>query len=112
MPAQELIDTNGSVVKENQIQQFRNTFRGEIIRPDGDGYENARKIWNASVEKHSGIPHEGHSLSPPAELSECRAALHWAISTTKPTRSDWRFQPALFPRQEWLASRWEVASDG
>jgi FAD/FMN-containing dehydrogenase len=55
LPAQELIDTNDSVVSENQIQEFRNSFRGEIIRPDDGGYEKARKIWNASVEKHPGI---------------------------------------------------------
>jgi hypothetical protein len=53
--AQELINTNGSVVEESRIQRFRTTFREDIIRPGDDGYENARKIWNASVEKRPGI---------------------------------------------------------
>ena len=55
MPTEELINVKGSVVKEDHIQQFRTTFRGELIRPGEEGYENARKIWNASVDKHPGI---------------------------------------------------------
>jgi len=55
VPTEELINVKGSVVKEDHIQQFRTTFRGELIRPGEEGYENARKIWNASVDKHPGI---------------------------------------------------------
>ena len=55
MPIGELINVKGSVVKDDHIQRFQTTFRGEVIRPGEDGYENARKIWNLSVDKHPGI---------------------------------------------------------
>jgi hypothetical protein len=55
VPTEELINVRGSVIKEDHIQRFRTTFRGELIRPGEEGYENARKIWNASVDKHPGI---------------------------------------------------------
>jgi len=55
MPAQELINTKGSIVHEDRVRRFQATFRGEFIRPGEEGYEYARKIWNVSVDKHPGI---------------------------------------------------------
>jgi hypothetical protein len=55
MQAEELINTNGSVVQENRIEQFRSNFRGDVTRRGEDGYENACKIWNAGVQKRPGI---------------------------------------------------------
>src|SRR5262249_53596307 len=48
-------NTKGSIVHQDRIQQFQTAFRGELIRPGDEGYESARKIWNASVDKHPGI---------------------------------------------------------
>jgi hypothetical protein len=39
--AEELINTNGSVVQDNRIEQFRSHFRGDVTRRGEDGYENA-----------------------------------------------------------------------
>jgi FAD/FMN-containing dehydrogenase len=45
----------GMVVGVDGIEQFRATLRGEVIQPGDSGYEMARKIWNASIDKHPGI---------------------------------------------------------
>ena len=34
------------------IQPFRLNFHGELLQPGDSGYDSARQIWNASVDKH------------------------------------------------------------
>jgi hypothetical protein len=50
-----LTNTKGAAVSHDRIERFRIAFRGEVIQPDDFGYETARKIWNASIDKHPGI---------------------------------------------------------
>ena len=38
-----------------KIDGFRNGFRGEIILPGDHAYEDARKIWNAMIDKRPAI---------------------------------------------------------
>jgi hypothetical protein len=51
----ELKNTKGMVVGHDRIERFQSSFRGQVIQPADSGYETARKIWNASIEKHPGI---------------------------------------------------------
>src|SRR6201993_224435 len=51
----ELKNTRGMVVGHDRIERFQAGFRGEVIEPGDSGYETARKIWNASVDKYPGI---------------------------------------------------------
>jgi len=55
MTTREVINTHGSVVPADAIEQLQKAFRGELIRPGDATYESARKIWNASIDKHPGI---------------------------------------------------------
>jgi hypothetical protein len=50
-----LTNTKGVAVSHDRIERFQTTFRGEVIQPGDSGYETARKIWNASIDKHPGI---------------------------------------------------------
>ena len=54
-PLCELKNTKGLVVSHDRIERFQAAFRGEVIQPGDSGYETARKIWNASIDKHPGI---------------------------------------------------------
>jgi FAD/FMN-containing dehydrogenase len=51
----ELTNTKGVVVGHDRIERFQTAFRGEVIQPVDSSYETARKIWNASIDKHPGI---------------------------------------------------------
>src|SRR5258708_17761403 len=51
----ELKNTKGIVVGHDRIERFQAAFRGEVIQPGDSGYETARKIWNASIDKQPGI---------------------------------------------------------
>jgi len=51
----ELKNTKGMVVGKDRIERFQTAFRGEVIQPTDFGYERARKIWNASIDRHPGI---------------------------------------------------------
>ena len=33
------------------LQTFKSAFRGQILQPSDAGYDNARRIWNASIDK-------------------------------------------------------------
>ena len=46
---------DGTVIDNAIIDAFRNDFRGQIILPADAGYEAARRIWNASIDKHPGL---------------------------------------------------------
>src|SRR5258707_11661826 len=50
-----LKNTKGMMVGKDRIKPFQTTFRGEVIQPTDFGYERARKIWNASIDKHPGM---------------------------------------------------------
>lgn len=38
-----------------KIEELKNGFKGEIILPGGGDYENARKIWNAMIDKRPAL---------------------------------------------------------
>src|SRR5690554_4510255 len=44
---------NGSeTVTDEIIDVFRNDFQGQIYTPDDPGYDDARRIWNAHINKY------------------------------------------------------------
>jgi hypothetical protein len=46
---------NGGAVDTALMDAFRNDFRGQVILPGDAGYDMARRIWNASIDKHPGL---------------------------------------------------------
>src|SRR5258708_27495434 len=50
-----LTNTKRAAVSHDRIERFQTACRGEVIQPDDFGYETARKIWNASIDKRPGI---------------------------------------------------------
>lgn len=38
-------------INNEMIEEFRSKFRGQLIRPDDQGYDEARKIWNAMIDR-------------------------------------------------------------
>src|ERR1700746_3919325 len=54
-PPCELKNTKGMVVSHDRIEGLQAAIRGEVIKPGDSGYEAARKIWNASIDRHPGV---------------------------------------------------------
>jgi FAD/FMN-containing dehydrogenase len=46
---------DGSPVGDDAIEAFQTEFAGAAIRPGDDRYEDARHIWNASIDRHPGL---------------------------------------------------------
>ncbi len=42
-------------ISEDLIKDFQSKFRGRVIQPDDGGYHEARRIWNAMVDKHPAL---------------------------------------------------------
>ena len=48
------------VLDEASVGDFKSSLRGELLRPGDEGYDEARKIWNAMIDKR------------PALIAQCR----------------------------------------
>jgi FAD/FMN-containing dehydrogenase len=46
---------DGAAVGKVTIEAFRRGFRGQALLPGDPGYDSARRIWNASIDKHPGL---------------------------------------------------------
>src|SRR6516165_10944945 len=68
----ELKNTKGMVIGNDRIERFQTAFRGEVIQPADSDYEKARKIWNASIDKHPGI------IARCAGVADVMAAVNFA----------------------------------
>ena len=67
-----LKNTKGIAVGKDRIERFQAAFRGEVIQSADFAYENARKIWNASIDKHPGI------IARCAGIADVMAAVNFA----------------------------------
>ncbi|MFD2247793.1 FAD-binding oxidoreductase [Pontibacter ruber] len=43
------------MIEEATIKELKTGFRGELITPQDAGYEQARKVYNAMIDKHPGL---------------------------------------------------------
>lgn len=55
MKTPKLKSRTGAAVGKVTIEAFRRGFRGQALLPDEAGYDSARRIWNASIDKHPGL---------------------------------------------------------
>src|ERR1700760_4472360 len=54
------------------IQEFKSAFQGQIFEPSDAGYDDARRIWNASVDKHPRL------IARCSGVGDVIAAVHFA----------------------------------
>ena len=52
-----LVDAHGGeqIVPNTEVERFTGNFNGEVLRPADPGYDEARTVWNAMVNKHPRI---------------------------------------------------------
>jgi FAD/FMN-containing dehydrogenase len=50
-----------AVIDDAALRELRRRFQGQVIAPDDPGYDQARRVWNAMVDKR------------PAVIARCRA---------------------------------------
>jgi FAD/FMN-containing dehydrogenase len=46
---------DGAALDRASIEAFRSVFCGDALLPGDAGYDSARRIWNASIDKHPGL---------------------------------------------------------
>jgi FAD/FMN-containing dehydrogenase len=44
-----------NTLQASKLEELKNGFRGEILLPGEDAYESARRIWNATIDKHPAL---------------------------------------------------------
>jgi hypothetical protein len=40
---------------ESVVERFSIGLRGELLRPDGTAYDEARRVWNGLIDKHPAL---------------------------------------------------------
>ena len=66
------IDTSGGehVLKRTEIEDLKDSLRGELLLPGNKGYDGARAVWNAMIDKQ------------PALIARCQGAADVAAAIT------------------------------
>jgi hypothetical protein len=49
------IDGDYATIKGSEIEKFKASLGGELIQPTDDGYDAARKVWNAMIDKRPAL---------------------------------------------------------
>ena len=55
MKTSTLKSRDGAALDKVTIEAFRRGFCGQALLPEDTGYDSARRIWNASIDKHPGL---------------------------------------------------------
>src|ERR687885_659513 len=45
----------GKPLEEAAVQEFAANFRGELIRPGDEGYDDARAVFNSMIDRHPSL---------------------------------------------------------
>lgn len=48
-------ETAGRVIGEATLTDLRESVRGEVVAPKDEGYQSARWVWNAAVDRHPAV---------------------------------------------------------
>ncbi len=48
-------EENMNKLQAVKIEELKGSFRGKILLPSDDAYESARKIWNATIDRHPAL---------------------------------------------------------
>jgi hypothetical protein len=68
-----IVQTTRPVALDSEtIEQFRSTLRGQLLLPNDDGYEAARTIWNAMIDKLPAL------IVQPAGVADVISAVNFA----------------------------------
>ncbi len=49
------ISGTDTMLEETVVNAFKETFRGDLLRPNDQGYEEARKVWNGMINKQPAL---------------------------------------------------------
>jgi FAD/FMN-containing dehydrogenase len=55
MSSQPVIATNGRPLDEAAVQELISTTRGQVIRPEDAGYDDARAVWNGMIDRRPAL---------------------------------------------------------
>lgn len=50
-----ILENPGTAVDHAAVEGFRQSFRGELLRPGDAGYDEARKIWNGGIDRRPSL---------------------------------------------------------
>ncbi len=65
-----------AVLEDAAIKAFKASLRGELLCPDDDGYDRARRIWNGMVDRHPAM------IVQCAGVADVISAVNFARSTS------------------------------
>jgi hypothetical protein len=76
----------GGSLEETTVEEFAVSFRGELIRPEDDGYDEACKIYNGMIDKRPAL------IVRPTGAADVIDAVNLAREWVATSRPLWRAQ--------------------
>jgi FAD/FMN-containing dehydrogenase len=61
-----------TILEEACVAGFKQSLRGQLIAPDDEGYDEARQVWNANIDRRPGL------ICRPAGVADVIAAVNFA----------------------------------
>ena len=53
--AQTAVESGGAPVSANATEELQSRMRGVVLRPSDQGYDEARKVWNGTVDRRPSL---------------------------------------------------------
>ena len=47
-----MIATQIATIERSDVEVLRRQFRGALLRPAEEGYDEARRVWNGAIDRH------------------------------------------------------------
>jgi hypothetical protein len=69
---------SGVIPDENAILEFKRSLRGELIQPGEEGYDGARKVYNAMIDRRPGV------IAHCADVADVIAAVNFGRENNLP----------------------------
>ena len=69
---QTLTSTSGSSIPKDAVSRFAESQRGRVLRPGDPGYDDARRVFNAMIDRHPGL------IAQPADTADVQRCVRFA----------------------------------
>ena len=50
-----MVSTQMATIERSALEELRGQFRGALLQPDEEGYDEARRVWNGAIDRYPAL---------------------------------------------------------
>src|SRR5829696_2331034 len=50
-----MVSTQMETIERSALEELRGQFRGALLQPDEEGYDEARRVWNGAIDRYPAL---------------------------------------------------------